>query len=89
MRGSAPTLAKWELIHLVKVLFCTASCSSANQSADNDTVNHVAISDTETIKTRERQSRHHHHGRVSASPGAHYLLQENAGNGPQGPLMIP
>lgn len=26
------TFAKWELIHFVNVLFCTASCSSVNQS---------------------------------------------------------
>lgn len=25
------TFAKWELIHFVNVLFCTASCSSVNQ----------------------------------------------------------
>lgn len=28
------TFAKWELIHFVNVLFCTASCSSVNQSPE-------------------------------------------------------
>lgn len=29
------TFAKWELIHFVNVLFCTASCSSVNQSPEH------------------------------------------------------
>lgn len=37
------TLAKWELIHFVNVLFCTASCSSVNQSPDRHYQSHAII----------------------------------------------
>ncbi len=45
------TFAKWELIHFVKVLFCTASCSSVNQSPEYCYQSH-AIINKEGIKTQ-------------------------------------
>lgn len=45
------TFAKWELIHFVNVLFCTASCSSVNQSPERHYQSH-AIINKEGIKTQ-------------------------------------
>lgn len=45
------TFAKWELIHFVNVLFCTASCSSVNQSPERHYQSH-AIINKERFKTQ-------------------------------------
>lgn len=37
------TFAKWELIHFVNVLFCTASCSSVNQSPERHYHSHAML----------------------------------------------
>lgn len=45
------TFAKWELIHFVNVLFCTASCSSVNQSPEHHYQSH-AIINKDRIRTQ-------------------------------------